>query len=185
MSVLGDVRIREAIERGEILVEPMAPDAVGSNSIDLHLSPHLAVYEEGVLDVLFDNPVRRFQIGRGGYVLMPGELYLGSTIEYTASGPYLPVIEGTSSAARLGITTHAAAGMGDVSFLGHWTLEITVVRPVRVYGGEPVCQIVFLEVAGDVRAPYGRKPGCNYQHQGPLPQPSRMYRKSRFLGGAK
>lgn len=191
MSVLGDVRIREAIERGEIKIEPMAPDAVGSNSIDLHLFPHLAVYNHlafdasGSLDTQAqggDEVIRRFDIPSEGYSLRPGELYLGSTVEWTSSGPYVPVLEGTSSAGRLGIAVHQTAGIGDQGFVGHWTLELSVVRPVRIYGGEPVCQILFHEVAGDVRTPYGRKAGQNYQGQGPLPQPSRMWRKARFLG---
>jgi dCTP deaminase len=183
VSVLGDVRIREAILLGEIRIEPMAPDAIGSNSVDLHLSRHVACYSNAVLDAGLDQAVFRLEVDPDeGLVLHPGELYLCSTVERTYSGPYLPQIEGTSSAARLGITTHLAAGLGDVGWCGCWTLEVTVVRPVRVYGGEPVCQIVFLEVAGDVRTPYGRKAGQNYQGQGPLPQPSRMWRKARFLG---
>lgn len=182
VSVLGDTRIREAMERGEIKIRPMAPDAVGSNSVDLHLSPHLAVYGEQVLDAREEADVIRFKIPPCGYVLMPGELYLGSTVEWTSSGPYLPVLEGTSSAGRLGISVHLTAGIGDQGFVGYWTLEIAVVRPVRIYGGEPVCQILFHEVAGRVAVPYGKKPGQNYQGAGELPQPSRMWKKPRFTG---
>lgn len=82
MSVLGDVRIREAIEIGEIRIEPMAPDAIGSNSVDLHLSRHLAVYHEGLIldtDTRLDEAVERLTIPDYGWVLQPGELYLGSS----------------------------------------------------------------------------------------------------------
>ena len=192
MSVLGDVRIREAIERGEIKISPMHPDAVGSNSVDLHLGRHLAVYnhlalqrEFGCLDTRQqggEEVVRRFEIPSDGFVFLPGELYLGATVEWTRSGPYLPMIEGTSSAGRLGLSVHSTAGVGDVGFIGHFTLELSVVRPLRVYGGEPVAQVLFHTVEGRVDVPYGRKVGRNYQDQGPLPQPSRMWLKPRFLG---
>jgi dCTP deaminase len=120
-----------------------------------------------------------------GWVLLPGELYLGATVEWTSSGPYLPVLDGTSGAGRLGISVHQTAGLGDVGFEGHWTLELTVIRPVFVFGGEPLAQLRFFRVQGQVRTPYREKSGVSYadaRDAGPVPRASRMWRKRRWLG---
>jgi dCTP deaminase len=53
------------------------------------------------------------------------------------------MLEGRSSLARLGVSVHATAGFGDIGFDGHWTLEISVVKPVLVLPGIEVCQIYF------------------------------------------
>ncbi len=183
MSILSDSRIADAIARGEIVISPMAPHAIGSNSVDVHLSPHLAVYVDEVLRTDRECAVRRFEIDPiKGELLLPGELYLGSTVEFTESGPYLPTLDGTSGAGRLGLGAHVTAGIGDVGFRGNWTLEITVVKPTLVFGGEPIGQVLFDEVTGLVRRRYDRKEGANYAAQGPLPMPSRMWKKPRFLG---
>lgn len=197
MSILADGAILNAIEAGEIKIEPMAPWAVGTNSIDLHLSKHLATCEPNAkrVDYLADwdleiintnarSNINRFEIDpKDGYILEPGILYLGSTVEWTSSGPYLPFLDGTSGAGRLGISVHVTAGKGDVGFQGHWTLELTVVHPVRVYGGEPVAQIFFHTVVGTVMRLYHSKIGSNYggDHD-PLPQASRMWNKKRWTG---
>jgi dCTP deaminase len=206
--ILGDVGILGAIERGEVVVRPPPrPEAVGSNSIDLHLGPHLAVYSGRVLRTDREMPVLRSRIhDEEGALLLPGELYLAATVEWVSCGPYAPMLEGTSGAGRLGISVHATAGVGDVGFEGHWTLEITVVRPVLVFGGEPVAQMV-LHTVGPVRTPYRERAGACYADArgatcpcggsegrfllgcsvcdgtglvpDPRPQPSRMWRKGR------
>lgn len=183
MSILSDTAIRAAIERGDIIIRPMAPHAIGSNSVDVHLSPHLAIYAGPTLRTDGECEIRRFDINTAtGTWLEPGELYLGSTVEFTDAGPYLPMLDGTSGAGRLGLGAHVTAGVGDVGFRGNWTLEITVVKPTLVFGGEPIGQVLFLEVSGEVERRYDRKPGANYTGQGALPMPSRMWAKPRWLG---
>ena len=51
---------------------------------------------------------------------------------------------------------HRTAGFGDTGFCGKWTLEMTVVRPLWVYGGMKVCQIYYLPAVGEV-TPYAGK----------------------------
>lgn len=183
MSILSDTAIRAAIERGDIRIDPMAPHAIGSNSVDVHLSPHLAVYTGATLRTDGECEIRRFDINpSSGRWLEPGELYLGSTVEFTDAGPYLPMLDGTSGAGRLGLGAHVTAGVGDVGFCGFWTLEITVVKPTIVFGGEPIGQLLFYEVSGAVEQRYDRKVGANYANQGALPMPSMMWRKPRWLG---
>jgi dCTP deaminase len=105
-----------------------------------------------------------------GFVLLPGQLYLGSTVEYTETHGYVPMLEGRSSLGRLGVCVHVTAGFGDVGFKGFWTLEIYCLHPVRVYPFQRVCQIYYHKIQGDY-VPYQGK----YQGNDGV-QASRSYR---------
>jgi len=174
--ILSDKAILEAIEKGEIVIEPFDRSALGSNSYDVHLSKYLAVYVDEVLDAKKHNKVKHFEIPEEGLVLEPGELYLGSTLEYTETHKHLPILDGKSSVGRLGIDIHATAGIGDVGFCGHWTLEISVQKPVRVYAGMPMGQIIYYVVKGEVENPYDKKTDAKYSHQDALPKESMMWK---------
>lgn len=145
--ILSDTGILRAIREGKIKIEPFSPAYLGSNSYDVHLSTHLAVYEYFPLDARVHNTVKHFCIPEGGYVLEPGKLYLGSTQEYTETFGYVPFLEGKSSTGRLGMHIHATAGKGDVGFCNHWTLEISVIHPLRVYTGMPIGQLIYFTVS--------------------------------------
>ncbi len=80
-----------------------------------------------------------------------------------------------SSVGRLGIRVHATAGNGDVGFRGHFTLEIDVIEPVRVYAGMAIGQLVWSSVQGPVVRPYGSRKSSKYQNQGAAPVASRMH----------
>lgn len=153
---------------GFITIEPFDEARINPNSYNLRLSPQLAVYQSvsgdagivacashdlplpaALLDCRADNPLSRFEIPKRGWVLHPGKLYLGSTIEYTATDHYVPILEGRSSLARLGISVHQTGGFGDIGFRGQWTLEITCVEPVRIYANMEVCQVQFLTCEGE------------------------------------
>jgi dCTP deaminase len=173
--ILSDTRIRAAIREGRIVIRPFRADCLGSNSYDVHLGPYLATYRDGALDAGRSNPVEEFRIPKTGYVLIPGQLYLGVTEEYTETHGYVPFLEGKSSVGRLGIDIHSTAGKGDEGFCNYWTLEMSVKLPVRIYAGMPVGQLIYFEISGDVANSYGRKAGAKYRTVSPHPIPSRMY----------
>ena len=100
------------------------------------------------LDMHKKNETIEFQIPEEGYVLQPGVLYIGRTVERTATDKFIPMINGRSSGGRLGISIHICAGFGDIGFDGTWTLEITVVEPVRIYPNEEIAQVCFFTPAG-------------------------------------
>ena len=176
LMILSDSEILKAIEKGEIKIDPFKRGALGSNSYDVHLSKHLAAYLDEELDAKKHNKIKHFEIPEEGFVLMPDELYLGSTIEKTETYKHLPILDGKSSIGRLGIDIHATAGIGDVGFCGHWTLEISVKKPVRVYAGMPIGQIIFYEVNGEVLRPYNKKTDAKYSNQDKLPKESMMWK---------
>ena len=160
--ILSDKQILAAIAAGEILVEPFRPDCLGTNSYDVHLGRHLAVYQDRVLDAKRHNQIDHFEIPPEGFVLQPGTLYLGVTEEYTETHATVPFLEGKSSVGRLGIDIHATAGKGDVGFCNYWTLEISCVQPVRVYAGMPVGQLIYFKVDGEIENFYNRKTNAKY-----------------------
>jgi dCTP deaminase len=141
---------------GAIIIEPFIESHVGPNSYDLRLSDELLVYDPGVLDMKSMNAYTQHSINSMGKVLQPGELYLGSSIEVVGAEGFSFDIDGRSSVGRLGMEVHISAGFCDDGFKGTITLEISVVRPLRVYAGVRICQISFNELVGQ-RQPYKGK----------------------------
>ncbi len=173
--ILSDTQILEEMRNGSIVIRPFRRSCLGSNSYDVHLSPYLATYSRPELDVKRPNPVHRFRIPKEGFVLMPNQLYLAATAEYTETHRHVPFLEGKSSVGRLGIDIHSTAGKGDVGYANYWTLEISAKVPVRIYAGMPIGQLIYFEVAGTVRQDYGRKAGAKYTRVSRFPVPSRMH----------
>lgn len=174
--ILTDEQILENIASGDIVLEPFDRKCLGTNSYDVHLGDTLAIYETEVLDAKKHNQVKMFSIPEEGYVLEPGRLYLGVTREYTETHRHVPFLEGKSSVGRLGIDIHATAGKGDVGFQNHWTLEISVKQPVRVYKGMPIGQLIYFTVKGNVLIPYNRKESAKYNERKDLPVESMMWK---------
>jgi dCTP deaminase len=177
--ILSDQRILEEIKKETIKIQPYNREFLGSNSYDVHLSKHLAIYKDKVLDAKKHNEINHFEIPEEGYELQPGELYLGVTEEYTETHVHVPFLEGKSSTGRLGIDIHATAGKGDVGFCGNWTLEISCKIPVRIYKGMPIGQLIYFPVDGEVEVKYNSKKDAKYSGQPDRPVESMMW-KNKF-----
>ena len=174
--ILSDKAILEAIEKGEIVVDPYNRDCLGTNSYDVHLSKYLATYSNRVLDARKHNEIDHFEISEEGFVLEPQINYLGATMEYTETHATVPFLEGKSSVGRLGIDIHATAGKGDVGFCNYWTLEISVKQPVRVYAGMPIGQLIYFVVQGEVMNSYNQKKSAKYNERTHRPVESMMWK---------
>jgi dCTP deaminase len=177
--ILSDSRILEEIGKGTIKIEPYSRENLGSNSYDVRLGKWLATYNEHILDARRHNKIDYFEIPEDGFVLYPHIFYLGVTEEYTETHAHVPFLEGKSSTGRLGIDIHATAGKGDVGFCGHWTLEISVKQPVKVYRGMPVGQLIYFPVDGEIEIAYNKKQNAKYSGQGNKPIESMMW-KNKF-----
>lgn len=154
----------------DIKIEPFDESRLNPNSYNLRLNNGLIIYSEKVLDMKKNNNFFKITIPDEGYVLQPGQLYLGRTVEYTETENLVPMLEGRSSVGRLGINVHSTAGFGDVGFKGFWTLEISVVEPVRIYPFCEICQIYYHTIEGNY-IPYRK--GKYQQNEGI--QTSRMF----------
>jgi dCTP deaminase len=177
--ILSDKRILEEIEKGTIIIEPYKPECLGTNSYDVHLGKYLATYKNRVLDAKAHNEIDHFEIPKEGFVLQPGTLYLGVTLEYTETHAHVPFLEGKSSTGRLGIDIHATAGKGDVGFCNTWTLEISCTQPVRIYFGMPIGQLIYFKVSGEIENYYNRKQNAKYNERTIYPVESMMW-KNKF-----
>lgn len=152
--ILVDVDIIKAIEDGDLAINPYNPENLGVNSYDVRLGDRILTYDvyqmrEEVrddhlvryLDAKKRNYVIEHCIPKDGLILMPNTLYLGETVEMIDSHNIIPMMDGRSSVGRLGISVHVTAGFGDLGFCGKWTMEITVVHPVKVYSGMRIAQV--------------------------------------------
>src|SRR6185436_7411001 len=151
-----------------ILIAPFAESQVNPNSYNVCLGDTLLTYTCDVIDPYQANPTSRINID-GGYVLQPDQLYLGHTIEQVGSDIYVPLLFGRSSVGRLGLFVEITAPIGDIGFKGQWTLMLSPVRPLRVYPGMKIGQIMFFVSLGKIDLYHGK-----YQHSDG-PQASRYY----------
>jgi len=155
----------------DIIIEPYNESLLNPNSYNLRLSDELLIYTRFPLDMKTPNPTEKVIIPEEGYLLEPGKLYLGRTIELTETHNLVPMLEGRSSIGRLGMFVHVTAGFGDVGFKGFWTLEIQVIHPLRIYSGVQICQIFYHTIEGKVREYSSGK----YQNNHGI-QPSLLFR---------
>ena len=80
--------------------------------------------------------------------------------------------------ARHRVERVATAGKGDVGFCGNWTLEISVKKPVRVYAGMPIGQLIYFPVLGEILVPYNSKKNAKYAGQPNRPVESMMWKNN-------
>jgi dCTP deaminase len=182
MGILSGKEIIAQIDQGNITISPFDTKYINPVSVDLHLGEQIVQYKKWtdetlqIIDVKEEPAVDRWIMSEGGSVLWPGKLYLMHTIESIRTTCFVPVLDGKSSLARLGIVIHLTAGFGDPGFSGQYTLEVTAVHPVRVYAGMPFCQMRFHEITG---------PLMDYQKTGHYigeqrgPQPSKLWMSMR------
>lgn len=177
--ILTDTKIKAGLEAGTIVIEPFNEGQLGPNSYDVRLGPNLATYDQPELDAKKHNTITTFPIPEDGFLLEPGELYLGTTLEHTETYEHIPMLEGKSSTGRLGIDIHATAGVGDIGFKGTWTLEISVTRPVRVYAGMPIGQLIYHSADGTPSELYHQKKTSKYWNTNEhTPRESMMWKNS-------
>ena len=169
--ILVDWQILDRIRRGQIVIDPFEPALVQPNSLDIRLGDHFVWYRHG--DGVID-PYDRASVCADvdecrakEFVLRPGQFVLAETLEVVAlPDNVVASIEGKSSIARLGVELHQTGGWIDAGFAGSITLEMCNVnaRPVKVYAGMPIGQLVFYRTDRAAR-PYNLKKDAKYMGQ--------------------
>ena len=182
--VLSDRHIREQLESGGIVIDPLGEGCVQPSSVDLHTDRLFRVFRNDTTPFIDPKAAQEdltelVEVEEGGaFILHPGEFVLGSTLERVALGNDLVArLEGKSSLGRLGLLIHSTAGFVDSGFSGNLTLELSNVAnlPITIYHGMPIGQISFMRMDGPVERPYGTgETGSKYQGQAE-PTPSRFY----------
>ena len=178
--ILSDKTIREELDAGRIVIDPLDENCVQPSSVDLHVDRFFRVFlnhTQRVIDVKDDqeNLTELVEVLEDeAFILHPGEFVLGSTLERVALPADLVArLEGKSSLGRLGLLIHSTAGFVDAGWDGHLTLELSNVAnlPITIYPGMKIGQISFLRMTTPADVPYGSKSvGSKYQGQrGPTP----------------
>ncbi|MBC49085.1 MAG: dCTP deaminase [Ilumatobacter sp.] len=184
--ILSDRTLREQLNAGRIVIDPLDETLIQPSSIDVRISNLFRVFRNhtrGVIDVkqdltdlteLVEMPASLDGNDTAAFMLHPGEFVLGSTLERVGvPGDLVGRVEGKSSLGRLGLMIHSTAGFIDAGFDGHITLELANVAslPITLYPGMKIGQISFMEMTSPADKPYGQgATGSKYQGQrGPTP----------------
>jgi dCTP deaminase len=182
--ILSDRSIREALEAGTIVIDPLLEGGIQPSSVDLRIDRYFRVFRNDTTPFIDPKQAQEdltemVEVEEGKpFILHPGEFVLGSTRERVALGDDLVGrLEGKSSLGRLGLLIHSTAGFVDAGWDGHLTLELSNVAnlPIAIYPGMKIGQISFLRMSSPAEHPYGSdKTGSKYQGQRG-PTPSRYY----------
>jgi dCTP deaminase len=161
--ILSDRSIREAIEAGRIVVEPLGDNAIQPSSVDVRIGSSFRVFanhRHPYIDVREDQQLTELVRvdGEEPFILHPGEFVLGTTFEkVTIPEDLVARLEGKSSLARLGLLIHSTAGFVDAGWSGHLTLELSNVAnlPITLYPGMKIGQLAFFQLDRPAEHPYG------------------------------
>ena len=182
--VLSDRTIKQMLDQGRIVVDPLGVNCIQPASIDVHLDRQLLVFRNSrrpYIDVREDmNDLTELLTidDDRPFMLHPGEFVLGSTLEHIELPDDLVArLEGKSSLGRVGLLIHSTAGYVDPGWKGHLTLELSNVAnlPITLYRGMKIGQISYAQLSSAADRPYGT-PGLGSKYQGQLqPTASRVY----------
>lgn len=163
--ILSGKEIIQEVQKGKIHIEPFSISNVNPNSYNYHLGRKLIHIKK--LDVDNNNKIdyENIEIPSEGYVIRPGELYLGSTVEKIGSECYTTSLIGRSSMGRLGLFLQISANLGHQTVFHNWTLEIRSCMPMRVFANQIIGQVSFWETCGNEK----KYDGFYANHNEPTP----------------
>lgn len=178
MAILSDKTIKEYLEEGKIVIDPLKDEQqIQPSSVDMRLGDEFKVFkvirkpyidpkdEEDIAEYMESSTVHEGE----AFIIHPNEFALATTQEYVKVPDDLVArVEGRSSMGRLGVTMHVTAGYVDPGFEGRITLEISNIgaMPVALYPGQRVCQLVFETMTTPAELPYGHpKRNSKYMKQ--------------------
>jgi dCTP deaminase len=162
--VLSDRSIKEALDSGRIIVNPLGENAIQPASLDIRLDREFRVFRnhrDSFIDIR--SPMESLTEietidDDQAFVLHPTEFVLGSTIELVElPNDIVARVEGKSSLGRLGLLVHATAGYVDPGWQGKLTMELSNVSnlPIKLYYNMKIGQLSFFELSTPSDNPYG------------------------------
>ena len=134
--ILSDHTIREELEAGRVVIDPLDETSIQPSSVDLRLDRLFRVFLNHTMPVIdvkqdLEDLTRLVKIDEGeAFILHPGEFVLGSTYErVTLPDDLVGRIEGKSSLGRLGLLIHSSLPGSEPV----WVLEdgVLVPRPIE------------------------------------------------------
>ncbi|UCH52070.1 MAG: dCTP deaminase [Chloroflexota bacterium] len=163
--VLSDRTIKDEIDKGRIIIDPLIPNCIQPASVDLHLDKKLLAFKPQRHPAYIDvrhSPDHLHELVEldedNAFFLNPGELVLASTLEsITLPDDIVGRLEGKSSLGRIGLLINSTAGYVDPGWQGNLTIEISNVAklPITLYYKMKIGQISFRRLTSPVDRLYG------------------------------
>lgn len=154
--ILTHHEIAREVDAGRITIDDFDRRRLEPNSYGFRLGKQLLRYDQPVLDARHQVTTTTTEIGSEGYVLRPGRLYLGGTMEGMGSPHYAAELYACRSVATLGVWIQFSAPLGHAGAIFPWTLEMAVVSPVRLFAGMTIGKIAFWSMRGQAGSYVGR-----------------------------
>ncbi len=146
--ILTGKEIEKEVCKGNITIDPFSIENLNPNSYNYHLGKELLIIE-GEQDCKLPQDAKSCIIPEEGLILEPSKLYLGVTEEKIGSRKFVTSLIGRSSIGRLGLFLQITADLAQLGNSHKWTLELHVVKKLRVYAGMKIGQVSFWTIYGD------------------------------------
>jgi len=159
--ILTGNEIAKRVNNKEIIVSPFLKENLNPNSYNFRLGRTMKVYKNELIDPAKENPVDIISIDDDGFILEPRKLYLAETIETMGSTKFVPTYAARSSVARMGMFINLSAPLGDIGFIGKWTIQLFCIHPVKVYYGMNIGQMMFWHTSGEITLYQGKYQNAN------------------------
>ncbi|MGW8378034.1 deoxycytidine deaminase [Streptomyces sp. ODS28] len=162
--ILTGSAIGQAVQSGDIVIDPFDESRVNPNSYNYRLGSEIHRIDGERRDGPGGSREALTPVD-GRFLLRKGEFYLGHTLERIGSTRYVTSLIGRSSIGRLGLFVQLSADLGHLGAVHRWTLELLPAMDIYVYPGQILGQVSFWEVTGDPLA----YEGWYGQHDRPAP----------------
>lgn len=140
-------------KKENITIYPFNEELLNPNSYNYRLDYELLEFD-GVVDAKKECEPKTIKLTKEGYTLKPNHLYLANTYESIGSKKFVTQLIGRSSMGRLGLFLQITAPLGHVGTNHKWTLELTVVQPLKVYPLMKIGQVTFWKIKGKKEKTY-------------------------------
>lgn len=155
--ILTGSEIKKQVQKKRIHISPFSTELLNPNSYNYQLGETLLEVTDKVIDPRKKVNCKEIVLDESGYILYPNKLYLGSTVEEIGSDYYVTSLIGRSSVGRLGLFLQITADLGHLGAKHCWTLELTVVQPLKIYPLMKIGQVSFWIPGGDNTIQYNGK----------------------------
>lgn len=182
--ILSDKDIKQAIDRGDIIIDPFDLKNLQPASVDLHLDRFFLAFDSEQKNPIdpkkpLEDRMKEIEIDEHHpLVLRPDDFVLGLIYEKTGvSSRHVARLEGKSSIGRMGLLIHVTAGFLDPGNSLKMTLELhnTTNIPILLYYKMPIAQMAFETLSSECQHPYSKKSGGKYVGDD-RPRASQMWR---------
>jgi len=146
MILTGNYIFREVL-RGNISIYPFRRSQINPNSYNYRLGKTIKVFDKFVNG---KSAFKKILIPESGYILKPGQMYLGHTYEFIGSNKYAMSLIGRSSMGRLGLFLQISANLGHTTSYHRWTLEMVALKPIKIYPKMIIGQVSFWSNLGRI-----------------------------------